>query len=488
MESIYDNIIVSIILISILLVSIFKGDAMFIGRKKELEQLNALYNSKKFEMLVLYGRRRVGKTKLLTEFVRDKNAIFYVAEENNDFVNKSKFTRIVLDHFNNDINASFEYWEDIFKFIASRTTNEKLIIVIDELPYLAIGNSSFLSILQNVIDHHLLDRQVMLVLCGSSISFMENELVAHKSPIYGRKTAQMKLLPLNYIDSAKFFPEYDVEDLFKAYSVLGGIPHYLLHFDSDISFDENLIRAFLNTVSFLYDEPNNLLNQEFRNPGVYNAIIEAIANGASKMNEISTKIGELPSKTNKYLKSLLDLEIVNKITPIGEKKSKKSIYYLSDNLYNFIYKYIYKNRSIIEQDLGEVFYYKSIKQDINNYYGRIFEDVCMQFLRNKNKQLELEFIVEDFGSWWGSDPVKKRQEEIDIVGMSQNECIYGECKYCNELVGIKIYEKLVERSYLIPKEKRYYYLFSKSGFTKELIELSTIKSNIKLISLEDLYA
>ena len=460
---------------------------MFIGREKELRKLNQYYHSSKFEMLIVYGRRRVGKTRLLTEFIKDKDAIYYAAEENNDFRNMAKFTKIITDHFNEDLNISFNGWEDIFKYISKNLGNEKLVLVIDELPYIALSNLSFLSILQNVIDHDLLNKNIMIILCGSSISFMENKIVSHKSPLYGRKTGQLKIEPFDYFDSAKFFPSYSIKDKIKTYSVLGGIPHYLIKFDNIFSLQSNIIKNILDSSSFLYDEPSNLLHQELRSPVIYNAIIEAIASGSSKINEISTKIHETPTKTNKYIKSLLELQILKKIHPIDKENSKKTIYLINDNLYKFIYKYVYSNRSLIEQDFGEIVYNEKIEPNWNNYLGKIFEDICLEYLLRKNAKLELEFLVEKFGTWWGNNPIKKRQEEIDIVGLSENRGLYCECKYRNEKLGIAVYNQLIERSDLIPKKEKYYYLFSKSGFTPELKELEKNKENLKLISLEDLF-
>lgn len=460
---------------------------MFVGRLNEISKLDAFYKSNTFEMVVVYGRRRVGKTRLLTEFIKDKQAIFFVAEENNDLLNKQKFTKTVLSHFDEQLNINFEYWDDIFKYIANRVFSEKLIIVLDELPYLALGNTGFLSMLQNVIDHDLLQKNIMLVLCGSSISFMEDEIVSHKSPIYGRKAGQMKVLPLDYRDARGFFSDYSVEEQFKAYAILGGIPHYLLQFNADKGLEENIINKCMRSTSIFYDEPKNLLHQELRSPAVYNAIIEAIAGGASKINDISTKIGEETSKTSKYIQSLLELEIIIKQTPMDEEHSRKSIYKINDPLFNFMYRFVYRSRSLIEQDLGREVFYGLVKDELQAFYGMRFEVVCLQFLQYLNKSLKLEFLVEAFGSWWGNNPVLKRQEEIDIVGLSKDNGIYCECKYRNEKVGIDVYEKLVERSRLIPRSHQYYYLFSKSGFTEGLMEMARIKPEIKLIGFEDLY-
>jgi len=460
---------------------------IFIGRTNELKKLTSFYETQKFEMVILYGRRRVGKTKLLTEFIKDKNAIFFVAEENNDLLNKEKFTKVVLGHYKENINVKFENWEDLFSYISSKSTDEKLIIALDEFPYIALSNPSFMSMLQNVIDHDLSNRNIMLILCGSSISFMEDELVSHKSPLYGRKTGQMKLLPLQYFDVKNLFPNYSSEEQFKVYSILGGIPHYLIQFNPNLSIDENIIRYCLNTVSLFYDEPKNLLHQELRSPTVYNAILEAIAGGASKINDISTKIGETQQKTAKYLQSLLELEIVKKSTPVDMGDSRKTLYSLGDSLFEFMYRFVYKYRSLIEQDLGEALYLSGLKDEINAFYGKQFELVCHQYILKKNQTAQLEFLVEQFGKWWGGNPESKKQEEIDIVGLSKTTALYGECKFKNEPVGIDVLKTLIERSNLIPRENRYYYIFSKTGFTSELTTEAIRQTNIRLLSLEDLY-
>lgn len=460
---------------------------MFIGRKNELDKLDKFYGSSKFEMIIVYGRRRVGKTRLLTEFIKNKKAIYYVAEENNDFRNRDKFANVVMNYFEDDLNIKFEFWEDIFKYIAKNIGDDKLVLIIDELPYIALSNISFLSMLQNIIDHELLQKNIMLILCGSSISFMENDIVSYKSPLFGRKTGQLKIDPFDYYDTAKFFPKYTNENKIKIYGVLGGIPHYLIKFDEKKNLKTNIIKHILDASSFLCDEPNNLLHQELRNPAVYNAIIEAIAGGASKINEIATRINETQTKTSKYIKSLLELRILKRVSPINKGNSKKSIYLINDNLYKFIYRYVYSNRSMIEQDLGEIVYQNKIELDWNTYLGKIFEDVCLEYMIRKNRKLELKFVVEKFGTWWGNNSLKKKQEEIDLVGLSKNEGIYCECKYRNEKIGVNVYEKLVERSKLIPRDKMYYYLFSKIGFTEELKQLAVVKRNIELITLEELY-
>ncbi len=458
---------------------------MFIGREYEINKLNELYTEDKFHCVIMYGRRRVGKTRLLTEFSKDKNKIFYVSEEHNDALSLEKFSKLVLEHFGlSEFMSKFESWDIAFKFIGEKAKTEKIVLILDEFPYMVSANKSMLSILQNNIDHNLINTKLFLIICGSSISFIENEVLSYKSPLFGRRTAQFLIEPLDFFDAIKFFGNYENEDKMRAYSVLGGVPQYLLQFDAKKSFDENIMNKIYNKSTYLYLETELLLKQELNNPIVYKSIIEAVANGASKLNEIATKIGETTSKTSIYIKSLIELKIIKKIVPITEKEnSRKTIYLISDNYYKFYYRYVNKYISAIEQELGESIYKNRIENKFNEHQGLVFEDVCKDYLIRKNKKMELPFIIYKLGKWWGTNPIKKRQEEIDIVGLGEDDILFAECKYTNDKIGIDVYEKLKERSHLISCENSYYYLFSKNGFTENLIELENITKNLKLITL-----
>lgn len=461
---------------------------MFIAREKELQLLNKYYRKDSFELLILYGRRRVGKTSLLTEFIKGKKAIFFSAEENNDTLNLEKFSEIVLTYFGEEeFISAFKTWELAFRYVSKKVHEERLIIVIDELPYLVSGNPSFLSTLQHLIDHDLINKNIFLILSGSSISFIENEVIAHKSPIFGRKTGQLVVEPFDYFDVARFFEAYSYLEKLEAYGILGGVPLYLLKFDCRESIKENVIENILDIGAYLYDEPKNMMHQELRNPAVYNAIIEAIASGASRPNEIATKIGENVNKTHKYMQTLLELRIIVKIQPVDNKRGNKSIYRLKDNLFKFIYRFVYRYKSMVEQGLAEVVYTKKIETYFNEYMGGIFEDICLEYLIRKNREQKLPFIVEEFGTWWGNNSIEKRQEEIDIVGLGEDNVLYVECKYRNELVGKEVFEKLVYRSMFIKSPSKHYYIFSKSGFKKELIEIAKKDTRLTLIKSDELF-
>lgn len=460
---------------------------MFIGREYELETLNKLYNEDKFHFIVMYGRRRVGKTTLLTEFCKDKPSIFFVAEEYNDKIALESFSDKILSYFGlGGLVSRFESWEKAFLFLAQQAKDKRLVVVIDEFPYIVNSNKSIPSLLQNLIDHHLKDTKLFLIICGSSVSFIEKEILSYKSPLYGRRTAQLIVEPFNFFESRKFFPNYDFENQVIAYGVLGGIPQYLNNFDSTKDVYENIKTKILDKASYLYEEPKLLLRHEVREPSLYNSIIEVIASGSSKLNEISTKVGVDTDKCSKYISTLIDLKILEKITPVELKdKSRKSIYKIKDNFFRFWYRFVFTNKALIEQGLIDEVLENKIKPFMNEFIGEVYEEICMDYLKILNKKKKLPFIFEKIGKWWGNNPYKRREEEIDIVALDKNNIIFGECKWQNKKVDISVLNSLIEKSALFNYQNKYYILFSKSGFTDDVINFAKNNSNVFLIEKFD---
>ncbi|HEY8361880.1 MAG TPA: ATP-binding protein [Tissierellaceae bacterium] len=459
---------------------------MFIGRKYELETLNRLYNEDRFHFIVIYGRRRVGKTTLLTEFCKDKPSIFFVAEEYNDKIALKSFSDKILSYFGlSGLVSEFESWEKAFLYLAHQAKDKRLIVVIDEFPYIVNSNKSIPSILQNLIDHHLKDTKLFLIICGSAVSFIEKEVLSYKSPLYGRRTAQLIVEPFNFFESREFFPRYDFENQVIAYGILGGIPQYLKNFDDTKDIYENIKTKILDKASYLYEEPKLLLRQEVREPALYNSIIEAIANGSSKLNEISTKVGIDTDKCAKYISVLIDLKILDKITPIELKgknvKSRKSIYKIKDNFFKFWYRFVFSNKALIELGLFDEVIENKIKPFINEFMGEVYEEICMDYLKILNKNRKLPFVFERIGKWWGNNPYKKREEEIDIVAYGKNSIIFGECKWQNTKTDMSVLNNLIEKSVLFDYPEKYYVLFSKSGFTEDLINFAEHNTNVILI-------
>ena len=460
---------------------------MFIGRDKELNALDKLYKSDKFEFVVIYGRRRVGKTVLINQFSGDKKSIYFMGIESNEKQNLENFSKSIIE-FSSGIQteSSFASFQAALEYVFKLAENERIILTIDEYPYVARSSKSLASTLQFLIDKYKDTSKLMLILCGSSMSYMEDHVLAYKAPLYGRRTAQMKILPFDFEESCRYFNNLSDEDKALIYGIVGGTPQYFLQMSDKLSVEENIKNTYLNPMSFLYEEPVNLLKQEVREPAIYTAIITAIANGHSRMSEISTKVGEDTNVCSNYLKNLMNLGIIKKETPYGEKESRKSIYSIEDNMFYFWYRFVLDNNSVIARGATDMVY-KRIESQLPNYMGRVFEEICMQYLWKQllEGNAPIEFV--SLGRWWGNDPIKKTQAEIDIMGEQDSEsALFAECKWRNEKVDLDILEILIERSKLFRYTKVHYYLFSKSGFTKGCMEKAEEMGNVTLVSYADI--
>lgn len=462
---------------------------VFIGREKEIADLNELYSQDKFQLFVLYGRRRVGKTTLLNEFCKDKETIFYSAEQSNEKLNLEKFSSLVLNFYGENNLEPFSSWTNALSYIDDRQKDKKLVLVIDEFPYLVKKNKALLSELQHLIDHKLTRGNLFIILCGSYMGFMEKEVLGSKSPLFGRRTAQLHMKPFNYQTSSKFLNGFSNEEKLELYGAFGGTPLYLQQINNNESFEENIKRSYLKVTSYLYEEALLLLRQEVQEPGVYSAIIEAIASGYTKANEISTKIGEDSAKCLKYIKTLCELGILHKGTPFGEKgTSRKTIYGISDFMFRFWYRYVFANRTLIETGAQQAVWLKKIEPDYNGYMGLVFEKVCADYLSDKNAKGELPILFTSIGRWWGTNPVTHGQEEIDLVANDRKDYIFGECKWQNEKLDLSILRELKTKADIFSKNRNntYYFLFSKSGFTDAVKNEVKADNSVILVDLSDI--
>lgn len=460
---------------------------MFIGRDKELNALDKLYKSNKFEFVVIYGRRRVGKTALINHFIDDKKAIYFMGVESNEKQNLENLSKSIMEYSSGiETDNYFSSYQAALEYVFKLAEKERVILAIDEYPYVARGSKSLASTLQLLIDKYKDTSKMMLILCGSSMSYMEDHVLAYKAPLYGRRTAQMKIMPFDFEETCRYFSNLSDEDKALIYGIVGGTPQYLIQMSDKLSVEENIKNTFLNPVSFLYEEPVNLIKQEVREPAIYTAIITAIATGYSRMSEISTKVGENTNVCSGYIKNLIYLGIIRKETPYGEKASKKSIYAIEDNMFCFWYRFVMDNTSAIVRGATDLVY-KRIEVQLSDYMGRVFEDICTQYLWKKllTGKSPIEFV--SLGRWWGNDQKLKCQAEIDIMGeQDSNAALFAECKWRNENVDLDVLETLIGRSKLFHYTKVHYYLFSKAGFTKGCMEKAEEMGNVTLVSYVDI--
>jgi len=461
----------------------------FYCREEELRKLNVRYEDGDFECIVIYGRRRVGKTALINEFCKDKPTIFFSALNTTGQENLESLSRAIMDFERPDALSGpvFQDYDAALAEITALSADRRIIFVIDEFPYLAKAKPAISAMLQHLIDHKWSNSKLYLILCGSSMSFMENQVLGQESPLYGRRTGQFKIEPLDYKETAVFHPELSCTYNALIYGITGGVPHYINKLNVKSDLDEALLVNLFDRSGYLYEEPANLLKQELREPAIYNAIIKAIAEGASHLNEIVTKIGETSGICTNYIKTLIDLGIVKRETPITEKPGKKTVYLLADNFFRFWYRFVPTNISAIDSGRIRKIYPKAVGQFLPDFMGLTFEKMCRDYLLYYADDLPIE--LSELGQWWGTDSRKKKQVQIDIVGTPAEgkEYIIGSCKYRNEKIGMEELELLREYASVFGKGvKYYYYIFSKGGFT-EALEQAAENREVILVSLEEMY-
>ena len=476
---------------------------MFIGRENELKFLESKYNESKGQLVVLYGRRRIGKTETLKKFCEGKKHIFFSCRECTDKLQLKNFSEKLLKEITplRQYVSEFSDWERAFRAILDLPFgNSKKLVVIDEFPYMCKENKSIPSTLQNLWDNVFKDENVMIVLCGSAMSFIEKELLSEKNALYGRATGIYKMKEMGFYDVAKFFPDYSDEDKVLVYSILGGVPHYLKQFDPALSVAENVKQNILTKGCALYSEVEFLLRQELRETNVYNSIVEAVALGNTKLNDISQKsLVEDNPKTSVYLKNLTELGIVKKefsvLSPTKEKANKnRGIYFLADNFFRFWYAFAFTNLTQLETDDVEGVYKYCIEGELGKFASFAFEDICREYVTELQKQNALPFRYRTMGRWFGKtttrngDGVKRAETEIDILAISPQSKKYlvGECKYKSSEFGYSDYLNAVAK---LSDEKSvakfYYAFFSKSGFSQNVIDEAKHNKSIMLFTLSD---
>ncbi len=455
-----------------------------------METLQNEYNRNGSSLVIMYGRRRVGKTTLISEFIKDKPALFFLASEESEAQNRNAFKDKAADFLESELlkNADIKNWEVIFKTIADTSFDSKPVIVIDEFQYIGKSNPAFPSIFQRIWEETLKDKPVMVILCGSLISMMKSQTLSYNSPLYGRRTAQIRLKQIPFRYYQEFFPGKNRRELIEMYSVTGGVPKYIELFSETDDIYKSIQRCVLNRSGYLYDEPHFLLQQEVTEIGSYFSIIKAIAAGNSKLSAISTVLEIKSTGLTKYLKTLIDLDILEREVPVTEEnpeKSKKGLYRIKDNYIRFWFAFVYPNMSFIESGNSRIVMNKIRKGLISGHTAFVYEDVCRERMWDLNAEDCWPFHFSKIGRWWDG------KNEIDIAAIDPEEknLILGECKFWQEPVGINIFRELEQKSGSVDWQKQnrhvWFVLFSSAGFTEELKELAAERDDLLLFDETD---
>ncbi len=462
----------------------------FINRARELEFLEDIHRSSGFQFVPIYGRRRIGKTELVKEFLKTREGIYYLADALSEKDQLSFLGRMVGEYFRDPLlkTHGFADWYTFFEYLKNKTTGvemkEKLVVVIDEFPYLVRSNPAISTVFQKGIDEYLKDSGIFLILLGSSVGMMEKEVLNYKAPLYGRRTGSLKVEEMSFFEMKDFFPGKPVSELLDIYTVCGMVPGYTGRYE-EASFDDFLLNKVFKKGSFFYEESEMILREDFFEPKIYFSILRAIALGRRKLSEVMDETGLEKSKISKYLKTLQDLLVVEREVPVTERnpeKSKKGLFSIRDKYLNFWFRFILGNKNYIEIDRFAA-RFGGVKRRITDYQGYMFEDVCRQYLLQNVDRYEFQRL----GRWW------EREEEIDLVAIDEesNRFIFAECKYRNRPADIDVLEGLKEKIQRVKWHKPYeiskIIIFSREKFTERLKSLSKEDERLELIAFSEMF-
>ena len=464
----------------------------FLGREKEILDLEKEY-ARDGGFVVIYGRRRIGKTTLIKQFIKSKTAFYFLATKEVESQSMKRFAGVIARTTGNSVlqKAAFSDWLDLFQAVADYKPNEKKVLVIDEFPYLVKVNDSFPSILQNAWDEILKDSNVMLILCGSLISMMKKHALSYESPLYGRRTAQMRIAPLPFTTVYEN-QKLSFEEAAEQYSITGGVPKYMEFFSDVQPLYEQIKENVLSKNGFLYEEPNFLLTDEVQVLTNYFSIIKVIADGNHKLGTIAGILGLETSALTPYLKTLSELGFTEKQVPVTEKnaeKTRKGLYFISDNFLRFWFRYVYPYKGELELDNMQISLDELDKDFKEMFVAFAYEDICKEIFARLCSDKAIDFTPSKIGSYWLNDKSGNTQIDVMAVDTVNKRLFAGECKYHNQPIDADVYFELVKKvdnsSEIKSAFKDYtviYGVFSKSGFTSRMTDISNSNPNLFLIN------
>ena len=464
----------------------------FLGREKEILDLEKEY-ARDGGFVVIYGRRRIGKTTLIKQFIKSKTAFYFLATKEVESQSMKRFAGVIARTTGNSVmqKAAFSDWLYLFQAVADYKPNEKKFLVIDEFPYLLKVNDSFPSILQNAWDEILKDSNVMLILCGSLISMMKKHALSYESPLYGRRTAQMRIAPLPFTTVYEN-QKLSFEEAAEQYSITGGVPKYMEFFSDGQPLYEQIKENVLSKNGFLYEEPNFLLTDEVQVLTNYFSIIKVIADGNHKLGTIAGILGLETSALTPYLKTLSELGFIEKQVPVTERnaeKTRKGLYFISDNFLRFWFRYVYPYKGELELDNTQISLDELDKDFKEKFVAFAYEDICKEIFARLCSDKAIDFTPSKIGSYWLNDKSGNTQIDVMAVDTVNKRLFAGECKYHNQPIDADVYFELVKKvdnsSEIKSAFKGYtviYGVFSKSGFTSRMTDINNSNPNLFLIN------
>ena len=459
---------------------------MFIGRKEELAELSTRFDSGRFEMGVVYGSRRIGKTSLLKESIKDKAAFYFQAKESSELDNRTAFSVEVNKLIGVPYSFVYPSYSDGFDALLKYADGKPFVIVIDEIAFISHSDKGFLSELQFNIDHKFKATEVKLILSGSTISFMKDIIKDKTGPLFQRSTFQMHVKKLIYSDALAFLDGLSAEDKIRYLSIFGEHPFYLEMIDKSRSFDENIFNLLFSRFGNLIDAPNKVLPSASKDQNTYNTILKAIAHRRRTNKEIAEYIGKDPNYVAAYLPRLIDNEIIEKRESFN-RNQKMNYYEISDNLIRFWYRFVFDNREEIEQNMGKVIFDENLSE-INLFISVGFEDVALSYLTERNIKGELGYYYEVIRGYKVDNSKLGRSIELDGlakgIGKAKNRLLVAECKYRNRALSLAVLEHVRESLSIFSAEYCDIYLFSKVGFADDLLALND--PLVHLISMTDM--
>lgn len=456
--------------------------AQFVDRKSEIATLEKEYAKKEASLVIVYGRRRVGKTTLLSEFIKGKKAMYFLATQESEALNRAAFQEKAAAFTKDPVlsETSMDKWDTIFRLIVSCEWDEKPILIIDEFQYLGKTNPAFPSVFQRIWDEILIKTPVMVILCGSLVSMMVSQTLSYNSPLYGRRTAQIRLKQIPFSYYRDFYGGLSRREQIERYAVTGGVPKYIESFADCEDIYTGIEKNILDRTGYLYEEPHFLLQQEVAEVGSYFSILRAIAFGRTKLAEIACFMETKATDLTRNLKTLTELDLVRREVPVTEEnpeKSKKGLYRITDYYIRFWFTLIYPNQGDVEQGQIAAVMDKVRKRFVTGHAALVYEDVCREELSGKEG---LPCHFSRVGRYWD------KNTEIDIVGLNEEErtILFGECKYLSEAVDVDVFYRLQEKAKQVAwhrdDRREIYCLFSISGFSPRLWELSAGRDDLLL--------